>query len=93
MLPLRYLGVLHTLGLTYREEGLKGLYRGYIAYVLAVSNNVVNSLQTSLIITLVPISAELLMLKTPFYGNYEDSDELYKEVMNKQKQLKQKDSK
>lgn len=75
MLPLRYLGVLHTLGLTYREEGLKGLYRGYIAYVLA----------TSLIITLVPISAELLMLKTPFYGNYEDSDELYKEVMNKQK--------
>ena len=36
MLPLRYLGVLHTLGLTYREEGFKGLYRGYIAYVLAV---------------------------------------------------------
>ena len=36
MLPLRYLGVIHGLGLTYREEGLKGLYRGYIAYVLAV---------------------------------------------------------
>jgi hypothetical protein len=43
MLPLRYLGVLHTLGLTYREEGLKGLYRGYIAYVLAVSKNMLNS--------------------------------------------------
>ena len=43
MLPLRYLGVLHTLGLTYREEGLKGLYRGYIAYVLAVSINMLNS--------------------------------------------------
>jgi Mitochondrial carrier protein len=37
MLPLRYLGVLHTLGLTYREEGLKGLYRGYLAYLVAVS--------------------------------------------------------
>ncbi len=34
---------------------------------------------------MVPISAELLMLKSPYYGNYEDTDELYKDVMNKQK--------
>ena len=37
MLPLRYLGPLHALGLIYREEGMKGLYRGYLAYLLAVS--------------------------------------------------------
>ena len=48
MLPLRYLGVLHTLGLTYREEGLKGLYRGYIAYVLAVSKNMLNRIRLDL---------------------------------------------
>jgi len=28
------------------------------------------------------------MLKTPFYGNFEDIDELYKEVMQKQKSAK-----
>jgi hypothetical protein len=49
MLPLRYLGVLHTLGLTFREEGFKGLYRGYIAYVLAVSNTLLKSIILDLI--------------------------------------------
>jgi Mitochondrial carrier protein len=38
MLPLRYLGIIHCLGLMWREEGLKGFYRGYIAYLLAVNN-------------------------------------------------------
>ena len=37
----------------------------------------------SLLITVVPVSAELLMLKTPLYGHYEDQEELYKEVMKK----------
>ena len=37
MLPLRYLGNIHALGLMWREEGIKGLYRGYVAYLLAVS--------------------------------------------------------
>ena len=36
MLPLRYLGPIHCLGLMWREEGIKGLYRGYIAYLFAV---------------------------------------------------------
>lgn len=36
MLPLRYLGIIHCIGLMWREEGLKGLYRGYIAYLFAV---------------------------------------------------------
>ena len=38
MLPLRYIGMTHALGLTYREEGIKGLYRGYAAYLIAVRN-------------------------------------------------------
>lgn len=64
----------------WREEGLKGLFRGYVAYLFA----------TSMIITMVPITAELIMLKTPFYGNYEDNDELYKEVMAKSAESKKK---
>lgn len=38
MLPLRYTGLLHCCGLMWREEGLKGIYRGYLAYLLAVFN-------------------------------------------------------
>jgi len=37
MIPMRYIGLLHCIGLTKREEGIKGLYRGYFAYILAVS--------------------------------------------------------
>lgn len=37
MLPLRYLNLLHAVALIRREEGFfKGLYSGYIAYILAV---------------------------------------------------------
>ena len=36
-----------------------------------------------MLITVVPVAAELIMLKSPYYGNYEDSDDLYKEVMQK----------
>ncbi len=49
MIPMRYIGPLHALGLMFREEGLRGLYRGYIAYMLA----------TTLYITLVPLFTEL----------------------------------
>jgi len=38
MLPLRYTRLVHCLGLTMREEGLKGLMRGYSAYIVAVRN-------------------------------------------------------
>jgi hypothetical protein len=34
----RYLGLIHGLGLMWREEGIKGLYRGYVAYLIAVWN-------------------------------------------------------
>lgn len=36
MIPLRYSGVLHGLKLIYLEEGIKGLYRGYLGMALFV---------------------------------------------------------
>ena len=36
MLPSRYIGPLHATGLMFREEGIRGLYRGYCAHVPAM---------------------------------------------------------
>ena len=44
--------------------------------------------KTSVLITMVPIVSELIMLKTPYYGHYEDNQSLYKEVMTKSEELK-----
>jgi hypothetical protein len=30
-----------------------------------------------MVIATVPLVSELMILRTPFYGNYEDNDELY----------------
>jgi len=35
MIPLRYSGVWHAFKLIMKEEGVKGLYRGYLAYIVA----------------------------------------------------------
>eukprot|EP00347_Sterkiella_histriomuscorum_P014589 403360307 len=78
MLPLRYLGPVHCLGLMWREEGFKGIYRGYFAYLLA----------TAMFVTTVPLISELMMLKSPLYGHYDDNFDLYKEVMKKSKDRK-----
>lgn len=37
---------------------------------------------------MVPLTAELMMLKSPLYGHYEDNFDLYKEVMEKSEQRK-----
>jgi hypothetical protein len=73
MLPLRYIGAIHCFGLMFREEGMKGLYRGYIAYFFA----------TIIYLAIVPIAAELMMHKTALYGKFEDNSDLYNEVMDK----------
>jgi len=49
MIPTRYMGPMHALGLTWREEGMRGLYRGYWAYMIA----------TLIYMTVVPLIAEL----------------------------------
>lgn len=36
MIPHRYEGTLHALKLITKEEGIRGLYRGFIAYAIAV---------------------------------------------------------
>jgi hypothetical protein len=63
MIPMRYLGPIHTLGLMFREEGMRGLYRGYTAYLLA----------TSIYVVAVPLFAEFMAMSTPIGGNYEDT--------------------
>jgi hypothetical protein len=65
MIPMRYLGPVHTLGLMWREEGMRGLYRGYSAYLLA----------TAIYIAIIPLFAEFCAMSTPIGGNYEDSSD------------------
>jgi len=72
MIPTRYMGPIHALGLTWREEGMRGLYRGYTAYIIG----------TCIYLLIVPIAAELSLSKSGLAGNiHDDTDDLYREVM------------
>lgn len=62
MIPMRYEGAVHCAGLMFREEGLRGLYRGYIPFMLA----------TTIYWVMVPLMAELGLQKHPISGNYKD---------------------
>lgn len=59
MIPLRYLGIIHAFGLIWREEGMKGLFRGYTAFMAA----------TFIYLLTVPFIAELIIVNSTFYGN------------------------
>ena len=59
---MRYEGAVHCAGLMWREEGLRGLYRGYFAYIAA----------TAIYWLVVPMSAELQLMRQPIYGNFVD---------------------
>ena len=37
MIPIRYEGVWHCFKLILKEEGIKGIYRGFFAYIVAVN--------------------------------------------------------
>jgi hypothetical protein len=65
MIPTRYLGPIHTFGLMWREEGLRGFYRGYLAYLLA----------TSLYVSLVPLFGEFSIKRMAIGGNYDDESD------------------
>ena len=68
MIPQRYLGPIHATGLMLREEGLRGLYRGYTAYLLA----------TVFYITVVPLLTEASMFNMAINGSYKnETDDLY----------------
>jgi hypothetical protein len=74
MIPMRYIGPLHAFGLTLREEGFKGLYRGYFAYLIA----------TAIFTTGVPLYAETSCMNKPITGYYDDDvNKMYDEVMRK----------
>ena len=74
---MRYIGPIHAMGLMYREEGMRGLYRGYFAYLIA----------TSIFTACVPFIASLSVLNKPITGVFDDHDSeidrLYDEVMSK----------
>ena len=54
-----------------REEGLRGLYRGYTAYLIA----------TVFYITVIPLLAEASMLNMAINGNYKnETDDLHDQV-------------
>lgn len=74
MIPTRYLGPVHALSLCWREEGFKGLYRGYTAYILA----------TSIYLLIIPLASELKILRSAYYGTIrDDNDDLYQSLKSK----------
>ena len=69
---MRYAGPLHCFGLVFREEGIRGLYRGYIPFIAA----------TMIVFGVLPFLAELSMTNDPIYGNIKQdkTTQLYDEV-------------
>ena len=68
---MRYEGAVHCAGLMWREEGLRGLYRGYFAFLGA----------TAIYWAIVPLVSELALQRSPISGNYQDrTGELLDEV-------------
>ena len=71
MIPMRYEGAVHAAGLMWREEGFRGLYRGYTAFIIA----------TSVYWLIVPMAAEIMLERNPISGNIRDkSTELIDDV-------------
>ena len=71
MIPKRYEGPVHCAGLMYREEGLRGLFRGYWAFMVA----------TSIYWVVVPMASEMMFQRQPISGNFSDrSNELIDDV-------------
>ncbi|CAI2372067.1 unnamed protein product [Moneuplotes crassus] len=64
MIPQRYINARHCLGLTWREEGIRGLYRGFTSF----------SIGMTLFLALVPLTAYLGSLNNPVMG-FRDPDE------------------
>jgi hypothetical protein len=56
------MGPVHALSLTWREEGMRGLYRGYSAYLIA----------TSIYLLIIPISTELITSSGWISGTIKD---------------------
>jgi hypothetical protein len=59
MIPMRYNGPLHCFGLIEREEGIRGLYRGYIPFLMA----------TAIFFGVIPTVTGLHMMYDPIFGH------------------------
>ena len=68
MIPSRYIGPVHATGLMLKEEGFRGLYRGFTAYLIA----------TAFYWAVIPMLAEFSVARTAIGGHYhDDSDDLF----------------
>ena len=82
MIPKRCEGAVHCAGLMFREEGLRGLFRGYWAYMIA----------TSIYWVVVPLASEMMFQKQPISGNYIDRTNELMDDVNKLDRLKKSSS-
>ena len=78
MIPKRYEGPFHCAGLMFREEGLRGLFRGYWAFMIA----------TSIYWVAVPMASEIMFRKHPLSGNFSDQTNELLDDVNKLNQIK-----
>jgi hypothetical protein len=63
MLPIRYNGWFHAFKLIASEEGIKGLYRGFLAYAVVVISNID-------FLTFKNAFSTFLILHLAFYSDY-----------------------
>ena len=81
MIPMRYASPVHALGLTFREEGLRGLYRGYVPFFIA----------SAIFWGIVPLAAEFSMVSNPMLGNFEPDRQ--GELLDEVRELKRQEAK
>jgi len=84
LLHPRYSNYLHCFAQTHKEEGLKGLYRGFPPYLLA----------TVIALTVIPVMAEELLQRSPLMRSKgkdtaSENDALYDEVMEGKKRVEE----
>jgi hypothetical protein len=82
MLHPRYHNYWSCLYHTHREEGFKGLYRGFPPHLLA----------TALCAAIIPYLAEVMLSRSQFYGvtKHSKNDELHDEVIEGKKRIESK---
>lgn len=82
MLHPRYNNYLHCLYTINKEEGLRGLYRGFPLYLLA----------TAVVTLLIPVAAETAMQRTELYGydRRRENESLHEEVSEGRERIERK---
>ena len=82
MLDPRYHNYFSCIFHSHKEEGLKGLYRGFGPHLLA----------TALVMTIVPFVSDAMLQRSHLYGvdKHAENEDLLDEVMEGKKRIEQK---